>query len=282
MTDAPPIPRPTAADVRESGREKTGREIRPRRSLPGGRAVIGAFLVVVAAVGTFGAYLSATAAPDTSYLVATRTFEIGQVIEEADLVGAEAGFRAVPIDLPEEQAARALTSDPAVAEGLLGRVVVAPIVAGDLLQQTHVVTAADAGSGVTMSFSLPADRALAGRVGAGERVDIIATYPTVGANGSETRLVARNVTVISAQSGGEGLGGGRVTLTVELPDLVAAQAVQHAVDTAEVAVLRGSDTDAPTPEPTVGNTAQRQEQDAAGGASSGAGSEAGTTQREQG
>lgn len=250
MSDATTIPRQTTADDQEAGRT-----IHPRRSLPGGRAVVGAFLVVVAAVGTFGAYLSATAAPDTSYMVATRTFEIGDVIEEGDLVGPGAGFRGVAIDLPEEQAARVLTSDPGDAEQLLGRVVVAPIGVGDLVQRTQFVDVADASDGVGMSFSLPVDRALAGQVGAGERVDVIATYARAGVGGSETRLVARNVTVVTVLAGGEGLSGGRVTLTVELPDLATAQQLQHAVDTAQVAVLRGGAAEDDAPAPTTSDAA---------------------------
>lgn len=236
MADAPTLSRPPSADDQAGGRT-----IRPRRSLPGGRAVIGAFLVIVAAVGTFGAYLQATAAPETAYMVATRTFQIGHVIEQSDLVGNGAGFRAVPIDLPEAQAQRAVTGAAADAELLLGTVVVAPIAAGDLIQRTQFVSVEDAGDGVSMSFSLPADRALAGRLGPGERIDIIATFPALGTSGSETRLVARDVIVIAASDGGEGLSGGRVTLTVELPDLALAQQVQHAVDTAQVAILRGGD-----------------------------------------
>lgn len=242
MTDAPTLSRsPTAAAAEQ------GRTIRPRRSLPGGRAVIGAFLVVVAAVGTFGAYLSATAAPDTSYMVATRSFDIGHVIVEADLVGGAAGFRAVPIELPDEQAARAYSDAAADAEALLGQVVVAPIAAGDLVQETQFVNVADAGDGVAMSFSLPVDRALAGRVGAGERIDVIATFPAAG-SASQTRVVARDVTVVTALSGGDGLNGGRATLTVEVPDLATAQQLQHAVDIAQVAILRGGDAGAPTPD----------------------------------
>lgn len=251
MTDTPTLPPTTTTPAAAEGGDAR-RTIRPRRSLPGGRAVIGAFLVVVAAVGTFGAYLSATAAPDTTYMVATRAFQIGDVIEESDLVGADAAFRAVPIDLPDAQAERAITSSAAEAGGLLGQVVVAPIAAGDLLQRTHFVTTDGATDGVSMSFSLPVDRALAGRVGAGERIDIIATFATAGRT-SETRLVARGVTVISATDGGDGLNGGRVTLTVELPDLATAQQLQHAVDTAQVALLRGGDADAPTPDAVAGD-----------------------------
>lgn len=229
MTDATTLDRPV-------GDGDAARTIRPRRSLPGGRAVVGAFLVVVATVGTFGAYLSATAAPDTSFLVATRGFEIGHVLTEEDVTGTAAGFQPVAIALPEEQAARSVAS-AGDARALLGTVVVAPIAAGDLVQRSQVVDVAARGDGVTMSLSVPVDRALAGRIGAGERVDLIATFTVDG--GSETRLVAADVVVVASSGAGEGLNGGRVTLTVELPDRTTAQQLQHAVDTAQVAVLRG-------------------------------------------
>ncbi len=224
-----------------------GRTIRPRRSLPGGRAVVGAFLVVVAAVGTFGAYLTATAAPTTSYMVATRGFELGHVITEADLVGGSAGFRSVAMDLPTELAARAHTSDPASAQRLLGQVVVAPIAPHDLVLASQFADVEAAVDGVVLSFSLPTDRALAGRLRAGERVDLVATFTGADVGGSETRLVARQVSVLEVAAGGEGLNGGRVTLTVEVADLATAQSVQHAVDVAQVAVLRGGDADDASP-----------------------------------
>lgn len=244
MADAPTLPHP---DTVSTSPDEAGRTIRPRRSLPGGRAVVGAFLVVVAAVGTFGAYLTATAGPSTSYVVATRGFELGHLITEEDLVAAGAGFRLVAMDLPEELAARAFTGAPSAAHPLLGQVVVAPIAPGDLALASQFADVTAAGDGVALSFSLPVDRALAGRLEAGERVDLVATFAGAGAVGSETRLVARQVTVLATTAAAEGLNGGRVTMTVEVADLASAQAVQHAVDVARVAVLRGGDAEAPTP-----------------------------------
>lgn len=249
MAEAPPMPREAT-----SPDQTTGPTIRPRRSLPGGRAVIGAFLVIVAAVGTFGAYLQATAAPSTSYMVARSDLQIGDVIEEGDLVGGDARFLAVPMDLPETQASRAFTSSARDAQQLLGQVVVAPVRAGDLLTRSMFIAVAEAGPGVSLSFSLPFDRALAGRIGAGELVDVIATFPAAGSTPSETRVVARGVSVIAAPSASDGINGGRVTLTVEVPDLETAQRIQHAVDTAEVAILRGADPDSTTPAPATGGT----------------------------
>src|SRR5687768_720166 len=49
-----------------------GRAVRRRSALPTGRAVVGGFLVALAALGIFAAYSSATAGPTTSYVVARR------------------------------------------------------------------------------------------------------------------------------------------------------------------------------------------------------------------
>jgi Flp pilus assembly protein CpaB len=249
MAEAPAMPR-----VATTTDPTVGPTIRPRRSLPGGRAVIGAFLVIVAAVGTFGAYLQATAAPATSFMVAGSDLQIGDVIEEEDLVGGDARFLAVPMELPEAQAGRAFTSSPADAESLLGQVVVAPVRAGDLLTRSMFVAVADAGPGVSLSFSLPVDRALAGRISPGELVDIIATFPSSGTTPSQTRIVARGITVIAVPGPSEGINGGRVMLTVEVLDLDTAQRIQHAVDAAQIAILRGADPTSAIPPAATGGT----------------------------
>jgi hypothetical protein len=231
--------------------DEPARTIQRRRSLPGGRAVVGAFLVIVATVGTFGAYLSATAAPSTSYVVAARAFEVGEVVMQEDLVGDGAGVRPVALELPPEVAGRALPADDGAVDRLVGQLVVAPLAAGDLLLASHFADVATADRGVVLSLSLPAERALAGRVAAGERIDLVATFTAAGARGSETRIVARDIGIVAVNAAGDGLSGGRVTLLVEVDDLATAQAVQHAVDTAEIAVLRGADPTVPSPPATT-------------------------------
>ena len=53
------------------------RTIKPRRGLPSGRAVVGALLVTVAAVGSFAAASRSDNGPDDSYLVITRRVDAG-------------------------------------------------------------------------------------------------------------------------------------------------------------------------------------------------------------
>ena len=217
------------------GGDVTGPSIRRRRPLPGGRAVVGAFLVVLATVGVFGAYLQATAAPGTSYLAAGADLDVGRVLTEADV----ATLVPVPVDLPDEQASRTVRASQ--RDALVGTVVVAPVVAGDLLLVSAVQPVGSAEEGVQLSFSLPVDRAIGGSVAVGERVDVVATFDSGGSGGgTQTRLVARDVAVVRAPGASEGLDGGRVLLTVQVPDLVTAQAIQFAVDEGRVALLRGS------------------------------------------
>lgn len=200
-----------------------GRQITRRRGLPGGRAVVGGFLVAVAAVGVFAAYSDATAGPDTSYVVATRDIAIGEQLEPGDL-------DLVPMTLPDPQ--RALSfDDPGV---LVGATTVAPLAADQIVQSTSVVaTGAESGTRF-VSFPVEADRALGGAIRPGERIDILATY------GDYTVFVLGDVTVVdTTAAGGERLGSGAtVTFTVDVGNREAERALTHAAATATLTVAR--------------------------------------------
>src|SRR5689334_14240346 len=95
MTPAAPAP---VGSPRPSS--PSSRTLRRRRTLPGGRAVVGGFLIAVAAVGTFAAYTSATADTRVAYLAASHDLSIGHRITTADLAYARS-------TLPSFAAARA-------------------------------------------------------------------------------------------------------------------------------------------------------------------------------
>ena len=207
---------------------RPARTVRRRRSLPSGRAVVGAFLVALATVGTYAAYTDATAAPDTSYVVAARTVAVGTRLAEADL-------DVVPIRLPDAQRRRAF-DDVGV---LLGATVVAPLASGDLVQASDVVRSVEGGV-EEVSLALPADRALGGRISPGETLSVVATYG--GASGAYTAIVVRSALVVSVAGGGGdggiGGGGGGIALTLAVPRAVDALALTHAVNTATVSLVR--------------------------------------------
>src|SRR5262245_37850210 len=92
--------------------------------LPGARALLGGVLITVAAVATFASWQHTSGAPRHAYAVATTGLDPG------DPVTAEA-VRFVAIDLPSG-VARAAFAHPADLEG---RVTLAPIAAGELLQR---------------------------------------------------------------------------------------------------------------------------------------------------
>lgn len=213
------------------GTPSPDRTITRTRGLPGGRAVVGAFLVVAAAVGTFAAYLNASAAPNTAYLVAEQDIAVGERVT-ADM------FRAVPIELP---LALADTAIPAAAiQQLEGRQTLGPIATDDLVTRT-LFQAPDGPEGTsTFSFAITSARALAGQVFPGDRVDLVATYTDGGA--SFTGYLAREVPILSTDVNETGLV---LTIAVEDPALVLR--IVNALETADLYVLRSDPDGEDTP-----------------------------------
>lgn len=217
-----------------------GRRIRPPRSLPGGRAVVGALLVAAAAVATFAAYLDATAGPTGRYVVATATIEPGTRLRSLGDVGER--FGTVALELPSELAARAVPDSG--VDDLVGQVVVTPLQPGDLLTRTQLVEDGGVDGAQTLSFSLPRAAAVAGALRPGERVDVLATFGT--GDGAYTAYVVRGIPLLRVASADGGpLGESTdLTLTVAVSALREVQALGHAVNTAEVFVTRSTATPA--------------------------------------
>jgi hypothetical protein len=215
-----------------------GRTVRRARTLPGGRAVVGALLVAASAVGVFAAYLSATSEPSTSYLVARSAVEPGTRLDSiatlADL------FEPRAIDLDVDLARRAVRLED--AESLLGRLVLAPLAPGDLLPRTALVADGGVADAHKLSFAIDRSAALAGALEVGERLDVLATYGS-GA-GAYTAYVVRGVPLVArdGEVGGGGAlgGGGPLTLTVAVTSPEDVQALAHAVATAEIVVVRST------------------------------------------
>lgn len=199
--------------------------IRPRRALPGSRAVVGAFLVTVAAVGIFAAYTDARAAPATRYIVAARDVPLGTRLTAADL-------DLVALDLPAEQRSRAF-DDPAV---LAGATLIGPLARGDLVQSSAVVAIEPDVEQV--SFAISADRAVGGRLLPGERVDLLATYGS--GDGAYTEAVVRDALVVKVdEDPSTSLGGiGDDVLTLAVTDAENSLRIAHAVNAGEVTLVR--------------------------------------------
>lgn len=189
--------------------------------VPGARAVVGGLLVALAGVGTFVSWQQASGPPDRSYAVATRTLRPGDPVT-ADAVRFE------PIDLPDSVAAAAFES-PADLEG---RVLVAPVGEGELLQRGVLSDQGQAAPAAEVSVTLARERAVDGRLQTGDTVDVYATH------GDGTSVVAEGVRVIAVTDTGGSFGGREVTVTLALTDQAHRVPVIHAARDGEITLAR--------------------------------------------
>jgi hypothetical protein len=176
------------------------RSLGRRSSLPAGRAIVGATLVVIAAVLTFVGYVLATAKPTQTYLVAVTRIEPNQPLSPSQ-------FRAVNGDLPPEVQASIFRS----FDQLKDQVLVTALPAGALAAKTNFVPGTAVGSRYNVPFTAaeaklngvkPGDTVLlvptADRNGSAASdplpVQIISLAPGRGSNGDWTVIAAANST----------------------------------------------------------------------------------------
>ncbi|MDQ6697168.1 MAG: RcpC/CpaB family pilus assembly protein [Actinomycetota bacterium] len=205
------------------------RLVRPRRGLPGSRAVVGGLLVAVAAVGVFAAWSGANHGPTTRYVVAAHTNSAGTVLQRADL-------KTVAIDLPDAVASRSFAN----VSGLDDAVTLGPLEAGELVQSGNVLPGRTSKPRPEISFGIDAERAVAGTLRPGDRIDILVTYGT-GA-GSVTQVVSTDATVLAVDGGNRnGLSDARrQVLSVALASSDNILEVTNAARAGEITVARAS------------------------------------------
>jgi Flp pilus assembly protein CpaB len=190
--------------------------------LPGSRAMVGGLLVALAGVGTLTAWQRAGGTPDHAYAVATRQLPPGEPIT-ADAV------RFQPIDLPGGVAAAAFDD----AAALEGRVTVAPVGEGELLQVGSVSDQGSPQPAAELSLALDRWRAVDGRVRPGDTVDVYATGE------GATRAVGVGVRVIAVTDGGGSFSGGtELTVTLAVPDEDQRVAIVEAAAGRDVTLVR--------------------------------------------
>jgi Flp pilus assembly protein CpaB len=206
-----------------------GRALRRRTALPTGRAVVGGFLVALAALGIFAAYARATDGPTTTYVVARRDVPIGSRLTADDLT-------LLPMELPGVVATGAVFD----AEGpLVGATTVGPIRRGELVQAGDVVRKQSGADQLEISFELESSRALAGTLRPGERVDVLATF---GAGGDTyTVTVVRQARVLqTSRNGGALANGDAEVISLAVPTAEEALALSHAINAGEVTLVRST------------------------------------------
>lgn len=219
------VPEREVATRTDAAAAPTASEIRPRRRLPGNRAVVGGLLVALSALGVLAA--STGGGPSTAYVVAARDLSPGERLTAGDL-------RTVEMELPDGLTSRLFT-DPS---SLTGATILAPVATGELLQLGALTRQGGAAGTREMSFPVESDLALGGTLRTGERIDVLATYGT-GADAT-TSTVVIDVPVVSVADAGAALGGRFVVVTVALDDDADVMALGHAARAGTLVVVRST------------------------------------------
>lgn len=214
----PPVA--TAARAPANG---AGPRIGTRRDLPGGRAALGGLLVTLAAVGAFAA-----ASPDGDdgrpTVVAASDLQAGEVLEADDL-------DVVRASLPGS--ARGFSTVGA----LVGRVVLGPVGAGEVVQASAVTTETAAGTGRReVALTLPPEQVAVGRLRAGDRVDVFVSYD------DRTSSIVQGAEVVQLSTGGDrSITSARdVQLVVAVESVDQVAALVHALRMGAVTVVRST------------------------------------------
>jgi Flp pilus assembly protein CpaB len=204
---------------------RTARVIQQRRTLPGGRAVLGGLLVAVAAVGVFTAYAGAGDGPSDPVVVAARSIRLGEALEADDL-------RVVEADLTGPIGTGAYRG----IDELIGQVALGPIGEGEVVQAGSVSVQRGVPGTHEIEIRLPRQHIAVGRLKQGERVDVFVTRE------ERTTSVVRAARVVQLTTGGDGslTSEREVSLVVAVPSGDVVAALVHALRTGDVTVVRAT------------------------------------------
>lgn len=224
------LDRPAGVDGRRSGaadRPAVGR----RRPLPSGRAVAGGFVMALAAVLAFGAWLVGRPGPGTPVAVAAAPLAAGTRLDAADLSTAIVRVHVhgrVPLGLLSPAA-------------LVGRTLAVPVAAGAAIAAADVV--ASGGSPPLRPVPVPVSATDLVDLVTGQRVDLLVTTSPAGAAGApRTSILVRGAEVIAIDRPSAGLVGGTTggaVVTVGVADLAEVEAVVAAEHAGTVDVVVG-------------------------------------------
>jgi Flp pilus assembly protein CpaB len=201
---------------------------RPRRGRPARAHVLMALAGLLTAVGVYVVLQDAD--PGQRVLVATRELQAGTVVPPDALT-------AVTVDVADAQATRLIPAEQ--RDAMVGQVVANHLMAGDLIGASDLRRAAAPEDRRAMALPVGQERAVAGELRTGDRVDVIAVEDGVA------RYVATGLPVI-ASGGGDGLDDSW-TLTVSV-DEQSALALARALADAEVTVTRATGATPANPE----------------------------------
>src|SRR4051812_46278066 len=144
-----------------SASARASRLARRRTALPSSRAVVGGLLVTTSVVAMFVVASGAARGPAGRAVIANRDLPIGHRISADDI-------RVEAVEVPDASASQLFTT----ADGLIGAVTTGPLDADDLIVRSAVLASGESAAGREFSFPLDRERAVNGRLRAGESVDV--------------------------------------------------------------------------------------------------------------
>lgn len=201
------------------------RVIRRRVGLPGGRAVLGALLVALAAIGVFLAYTDATREPGDPLVVVRDPIRVGEEIAATDL-------DVVTASLPSSARHAAFSS----LDEVVGHIAIAPLAPGDIVQSSAITDNPRGEAANEVAITLPREQIAVGRLKEGERVDVFVSYET------RTASVVRGAEVvqIGAATDRSLTSERELSIVVAVPSGDTVAALVHALRTGDVTVVRST------------------------------------------
>ncbi len=197
--------------------------IRSRRALPSGRAVLGALLITLAALGVLFATRLSDDSTFQNAVVATRDLGPGQLIEAEDVAS---------VRLRLDDQVQFVAND---VSQVVGNVTLGPIAQFEFVQNSNVASmVTNEVPGGLATVSLPVNPANApSTINPGELVSILVTYP----NREVTELVADRLLVISYGGNSSEFGTNASVLRVAVRDGMNASEIALAAGTGEVSIV---------------------------------------------
>jgi len=197
-----------------------------RFAVPRQRAVLGGFLIALAAALAFFASGGGSSAPSTQIVIARNAIAPGKTLSAADL-------ETISLPLADAIAAHGFDS----VDALIGASTLAPVDRGELVQHSAVRSST---GGAEPGFSFPIDRehAVDGDLRPGDTVDVLATFGS-GID-AETAVLARSVRVsdITESDPSSMNSAGRLVITATFSTTDQVLDIAHAAQVAALTVIR--------------------------------------------
>ena len=199
--------------------------IRSRRALPSGRAVLGALLITLAALGVLFATRLSDDSTFQNAVVATRDLGPGQVIEAADVA---------TVRLRLDDQVEFVAND---VNQVIGNVTLGPIAQFEFVQASNIASmVSNEVPGGLATVSLPVSPSNAPlSINPGELVSILVTFDDN--DGRRTELVADRLLVISYGTDGDEFGTNTSVRRVAVGDGENGSEIALASATGEVSVV---------------------------------------------